>query len=201
MRLRHSLVKTTAYAALVCALAVGCSAIAIRYLQTAITIQLLKYSIGIIGIVWAFSMLAYNKLWDVTDLPGLDFRQHRNIEIEVRSSLQWFWLRAIFLGILGLIMSVPAIIFEAKIALPNWVIRCAFVAFALALFSLRRLWDELEEIRELKSRIKEIERMEKERAEQIKSLKESLKDGWSQDSQLDGFRSEPESNNRNDGII
>jgi len=199
MSSHQSLLKTTAYAALVCMLAVGCSEIAIRYLQTAITIQLLKYSIGIIGIVWAFSMLAYNKLWDVTDLPGLDFRQHRNIEIEVRSSLQWFWLRAIFLGILGLIMSVPAIVFEAKIALPDWIIQAAFVAFALALFSLRRLWDELEEIRELKSRIKEIERMEKDRAEQVKSLKEGLKDGWSQDSQLEGFRAKPENKNKNIG--
>jgi hypothetical protein len=180
---------------LACALAIGCSTIFIRYLPEEITIKLLKYSIGILGIVWAFSMLVYNKLWDVTDLPGLDYKQHRNIEVEIRSRLQWFWLRAFFIGVLALIMSIPAIVAEAKFIVPQLIIHSAFCAFALALFSLRRLWVELEEIRDLKSHIKELERREKEREEQVKILKEGLKEGWSNDQKLDGFRAEVQDKN------
>lgn len=194
--MRHNLVKTTCYAMLACALAMGCSYISIRYLPEEITIKLLKYSIGILAIVWAFSMLVYNKLWDVTDLPGIDYKQHRNIEVEIRSRLQWFWLRAFFLGALAVMMAVPAIVSETNYVVPKIVIYIAFCAFALALFSLRRLWAELEEIRELKSHVKEIERREKERAEQVKLMKEGLKEDWSTDSKLDGYRTDQQNGNK-----
>lgn len=194
--MRHNLVKTTCYAMLACTLAIGCSYISVRYLPEEITIKLLKYSIGILAIVWAFSMLVYNKLWDVTDLPGIDYKQHRNIEVEIRSRLQWFWLRAFFLGALAVMMAVPAIVSEANYVVPKIVIHIAFCAFALALFSLRMLWAELEEIRELKSHVKEIERREKERAEQVKLMKEGLKEGWSTDPKLDGYRTDPHNGNK-----
>jgi len=188
MKHDHNLIKTTCYGVLVCTLAICCSILSIRFVPEEITIKLLKYSIGLIGIVWAFSLLVYNKLWDVTDLPGLDYRQHRNIEVEIRSRLQWFWLRALFLGLLALMMSIPAIVSEAKYIVPNIVIHIAFCSFAMAFYSLRGLWAELEEIRELKSYVKEIERREKERAEQVKALKDAAKDEWSNDHNLDGFR-------------
>jgi len=49
------------------------------------------------------------------------------------------------------------------------------------LFALRGLWSELEEIRELKSYVKAIERREKERAEQVKALKDAHKGQWESD--------------------
>jgi hypothetical protein len=159
-----------------------------RYVPHLVLISLLKYSIGIIGIVWFFSLTVYNKLSDVTDISGLDYRQHRNIELEIRARLHWFWLRAIFLGLLALCMYVPTILNEANLQTPAWVFGIAFAAFALALFALRRLWGELEEIRELKSYVKEIERREKERAEQAKVLKDAHQGKWESDSKLDGFR-------------
>lgn len=189
----NNLINTALYAVLVCGIAIGSSYIATLYLPTIFIVKLLKFLIGIIAIVWAFSMLVYNKLWDITDLPGLDYRQHRNIEIEVRSRLYWFWLRAIFLGLLTIIMYVPSIIHEAEYCLPYWIIRAAFVAFGLALFSLRHLWVELEEIRELKSHVKELERQEKERLDQLKLLKDGAEDNWSQDPNLDGFRASSKS--------
>jgi hypothetical protein len=137
-------------------------------------------------------------LSDVTDLSGLDYHQHRNIEVEIRARLQWFWLRAIFLGLLALIMYVPTILNNAKLNIPVWVIEIAFGALALALFSLRRLWVELEEIRELKSYVKEIERREKERTDQVKILKDGFKDEWKSDPHLDGFRNKPSSDNEQD---
>lgn len=148
---------------------------------------LLKYAIGIIGVVWFISLTVYNKLSEVTDISGLDYHQHRNVESEIRARLQWFWLRAIFLGLLALTMYAPTILAEAKFPIPDWVVGIASGALALALFSLRRLWKELEEIRELKSYVKEIERREKERIDQIKSLKEGQEE-WKPDPLLNGFR-------------
>lgn len=187
---QNNLIKTSCNGILACVASTTITYLLCRYLPEEIIIKLLKYSIGIIGIVWAFSMLVYNKLWDVTDLAGLDYRQHRNIEIEIRSRLQWFWLRALFLGLLALTMAMPAIVSEAKYVVPSLLIYIASCAFALALFSLRGLWAELEEIRELKSYVKEIERLETERANQVKSLKDGLKEDWTPDSQLDGFRND-----------
>lgn len=172
------------------AAAVICGYFASRYVAQAVLVPLLKFTIGIIGVAWLFSLTVYNKLSDVTDIPGLDFRQHRNIELEIHARLQWFWLRAIFLGLIALAIYVPTILSEAKLAIPDWVISVAFGALALGLFSLRRLWGELEEIRELKSYVKEIERREKERADQVKNLKEGVKDDWKSDSRLDGFRND-----------
>jgi len=188
---RQSVLRTTLTgAAIFVAFAVG-GYFVNRYVPQAVITSLLKFAIGIIGVAWFFSLTVYNKLSDVTDLSGLDFRQHRNVEVEIRMRLHWFWLRAIFLGLLALIMYVPTILTEAKLVTPNWVLEAAFGALALALFSLRCLWAELEEIRELRSYVKEIERREKERTDQVKILKEGLKDEWKSDSLLDGFRKDP----------
>ena len=151
----------------------------------------LKYAIGLLGIVWLFSLNVYNKLSDVTDMPGLDYRQHRDIEVEIRTRLSWFWIRALFLGLVAVLLFAPSLLTEAKMCIPAWLFGAAGAALALALFSLRRLWNELEEIRELRSRVKELERREAERTAQLKSLKEGTRAGWSADDRLDGFRNAP----------
>jgi hypothetical protein len=53
----------------------------------------------------------------------------------------------------------------------------------LSLFLLRRVWLELEDIRELRSEVKEIERREKKRTEQVQALKDGVKN-WEDDPQL-----------------
>ena len=185
---RHSVIRTTLIGSVLCVGLGVAGYFSERYVPYLVLISLLKYFIGIIGVVWVFSLTVYNKLSDVTDISGLDYRQHRNIEGEIRARLHWFWLRAIFLGLLALGMYVPTILDEAKLHIPAWVFSAAFAALALALFALRRLWGELEEIRELKSYVKEIERREKERADQVKALKDAHKGKWESDPKLDGFR-------------
>jgi len=151
----------------------------------------LKYAIGVVGVVWLFSLNVYNKLSDSTDMAGLDYRQHRHLEVEIRARLSWFWMRALFLAIVALVLSAPGILLEAKLSVPAWVFGAACAALALALFSLRRLWNELEEIRELKSYIKELERRESERVSQVKRLKDGLSSEWENDERLAGFRHPP----------
>ena len=189
---RPSVLRTALTGVVVFAAAATSGYFASRYTAQGVLVPLLKYTICIIGGAWFFSLTVYNKLSDVTDISGLDFRQHRNIETEISARLHWFWLRAIFLGLLALAIFVPTILSEAKLTIPDWVIAAAFGALALALFSLRRLWGELDEIRELKSYVKEIERREKERADQVKTLKESGKDEWQPDPHLNGFRKDPQ---------
>lgn len=190
-RSRCGVLKTTLMAGAIFMAAVLFGNLATQYLPHNLLIPLLKFSIAIVGVVWFFSLTVYNKLSDITELSGLDFRQHRNIEIEIRARLHGFWLRAIYLGLLALTMYTPSILKEASITIPNWLIGLAFGALALAFFSLKPLWVELEEIRELKSYVKEIERCEKEKTEQLKKLNEGLKTEWQPDSSLDGFRNVP----------
>jgi hypothetical protein len=153
---------------------------------------LLKYAIGLLGIVWLLSVTVYNKLSDVTDMQGLDHRQHRHLEIEVQGRLRWFWAKAASLGLVALAMSAPGIWSDTSIGRgtppPPAVFALAFGAFGLAVFFLRRLWADMEEIRVLRSRVRELERREKERAERVKSLKEDSKGGWPADERLAGFR-------------
>lgn len=193
---KPGVLSIAAIAALITAVAAFAGYFASRYVPEAILTPLLKYAIGVIGVVWFFSLTVYNKLADITDLSGLDFRQHRNIELEIRARMHWFWLRAIFLGLLALTMYVPTILRDAKFPIPGWVIGAAFAALALALFSLRRLWSELEEIRELRSYVKEIERREKERSDQVKTLRDGLKEGWQSDPHLDNFRKDRQKDDR-----
>jgi hypothetical protein len=53
----------------------------------------------------------------------------------------------------------------------------------LSVFMLRRVWLELEDIRELRSEVKEIERREKKRTEQVQALKDGAKN-WEDDPRL-----------------
>jgi hypothetical protein len=184
---RPKLFRATLIALLFFSIAFAGGYFASQYLPHKVIAPLLKYAIGVVGVVWFISLTVYNKLSEVTDISGLDYHQHRNIEIEIRARLHWFWLRAIFLGLLALTMYAPTILNDAEISIPDWVIGIASGAFALALFSLRRLWKELEEIRELKSYVKEIERRENERADHLKLLKDE-KEEWKPDPLLDGFR-------------
>ena len=162
-----------------------------RYIDAVLLAGLLKYAVGVVGVVWIFSLTVYQKLSDVTDMPGLDFRQHRHLEVEIRSRLNWFWLRAMFLATMALALYVPSILVDAKLPVPGWVFGAACAALAVSLFSLWGLWHELEEIRGLRSHIKEIERREIERSAQVKAMKEGTKGAWEPDSKLDGFRTPP----------
>lgn len=164
-----------------------------RYVDAGLFAGLLKYAVGIVGVVWIFSLTVYQKLSDVTDMPGLDFRQHRHLEVEIRARLNWFWLRAMFLATMALALYVPSILVDAKLPVPAWVFGAACAALAVSLFSLWGLWHELEEIRGLRSHIKEIERREAERTTQVKAMKEGLKGPWEPDPKLDGFREPPPS--------
>lgn len=187
-RSRHSVVRTVIGGAVVAAALSAAGYLASLAVAEPVLVGLLKYAIGLVGIVWLFSLNVYNKLSDVTDLAGLDYKQHRNLEIEVRSRLQWFWIRAFFLAVVALAMYLPSIFSDAKIVVPHWVFALSCGALALAIFSLRRLLSEMEEIRELRSHIKELERREKEREEIVKGLRTDAKSSWTPDPQLDGFR-------------
>ncbi|OAI05296.1 hypothetical protein A1353_00210 [Methylomonas methanica] len=157
-------------------------------------ISFLKYSTVLLGIVWAFSMIVYNKLYDLTELAAIDYKQHRGLESAIRLRLQWFWFRAVVLGICSLIINVPMFMKDGGLAITPAIFSIAFGTLMLSLFLLRRVWLELEDIRELRSEVKEIERREKKRTDQIQALKEGAKN-WEDDPRLDniGPRSETDS--------
>lgn len=146
-------------------------------------ISFLKYSTVLLGIVWAFSMIVYNKLYDLTELAAIDYKQHRGLESAIRLRLQWFWFRAVILGLCSLVINVPMFMKDGGLALTPLIFSIAFGVLMLSLFLLRRVWLELEDIRELRSEVKEIERREKKRTEQVQVLKEGAKN-WEDDPRL-----------------
>lgn len=157
-------------------------------------ISFFKFATILLGVVWAFSMLVYNKLSDLTDLPGIDYRQHRGLESAIQLRLQWFWFRAGALGIAALVANLPMFLNDGGMRPMPLAFAVAAAALALALFLLRRVWAELEDIRALRSEVKELERREAQRAEQIQSLKEGVAE-WEPDPKLgsSGKKSEGDS--------
>lgn len=149
-------------------------------------ISLIKYATVILAVVWGFSMAVYNKLSDLTEIDGIDYRQHRGLEVAIQLRLQWFWYRATLLGFVGLSANLPMFMKDGGITPPPWAFSVAFGSLALALYLLRRVWAELEEIRALRSEVKELERMEEKRAEQVRSLKNGTEE-WSPDARLSGI--------------
>jgi HAMP domain-containing protein len=131
-------------------------------------------------------MLVYNKLSDLTDLPGIDYKQHRGLESAIQLRLQWFWFRAGALAIAGLVANLPMFLKDGGITPTPWTFAIATAALALALFLLRRVWAELEDIRELRSEVKELERREGQRTEQIQTLRDGVAE-WESDPNLKGF--------------
>lgn len=146
-------------------------------------ISLLKYSTVLLGIIWAFSMIVYNKLYDLTELAAIDYKQHRGLESAIRLRLQWFWFRAVVLGISSLIINIPMFLKDGGLTTTPLVFSIAFGVLMLSVFMLRRVWLELEDIRELRSEVKEIERREKKRTEQVQALKDGAKN-WEDDPRL-----------------
>lgn len=149
-------------------------------------ISVFKYATVLLGVVWAFSMIVYNKLSDLTDLPGIDYKQHRGLESAIQLRLQWFWFRAVVLGIAGLTANLPMFLTDGGIVPRQWTFAIAAGSLALALFLLRRVWAELEDIRELRSEIKELGRREQQRSEQMQALKDGVAK-WESDPQLGGL--------------
>jgi len=160
-------------------------------------ISFLKYSTVLLGIVWAFSMIVYNKLYDLTELAAIDYKQHRGLESAIRLRLQWFWFRAVVLGICSLIINVPMFMKDGGIAITPTIFSIAFGVLMLSLFLLRRVWLELEDIRELRSEVKEIERREKKRTDQVQTLKEGAKN-WEDDPRLTNPSLQSETDNESD---
>ena len=190
-RKRSGVLRVTLIGGLVTFAAVGIGYWIGTKFAAAMLASVLKYLLGVVAIVWAFSLAVYHKLSDVTDIPGLDYLQHRNLENEIRSRLHWYYFRLLFLGLLALVIAFPSILVEAKVPVPIWLFGLAFGAVGLLGLSLARLWNELEEIRGLKSYVKELERREQLRDAQVSELKDGRKAGWEPDPKLDGFRESP----------
>lgn len=75
--------------------------------------------------------------------------------------------------------------------LPRAVYAVSLGALALSIYLLRRTWTELEDIRQFKSYVKELEREEKARAEKVAALSKLDSAKWDEDPRLDGFRKTP----------
>ncbi|AOJ81811.1 hypothetical protein WS86_15130 [Burkholderia savannae] len=150
---------------------------------------ILKYGTAIVGIVWAFSLYVYNKLTDLTDTSGLSYRQHRNVELEVRVRLHLFWWRSAVLVVTAIAVNSPGIALDSGYTtLPRFIYAVSLGALALSIYLLRRTWAELEDIRQFRSYVKELEREEKARAEKVAALSKLDSSKWEDDPLLDGFR-------------
>jgi hypothetical protein len=151
--------------------------------------SILKYATGLVGLVWFFSLYVYNKLTDLTETSGLDHRQHLDVELEVRVRLHWFWWRAAILLCCSIIMNIPAIAVETRLSVGVLFYVAGFVALALAAFMLRRVWAELEDIRQFRSYVKRLDRENAALTAQAAGLTATKLTEWQPDPTLDGFRS------------
>ena len=139
---------------------------------------LLRYSTGVIAIVWAFTMLVYGKIFDLTDMPGLRAREHTNLEHEVRSWIHSFWIKGLFLLLMALAVNLPQFLADAHLNVTASVFAVATVALAWSIQSIVALFSDLEDIRRLRSRVKQLERADAERAAASALLAADLAKPW-----------------------
>lgn len=138
--------------------------------------EFLKTTCILIGVIWAFCIHVYNKLFELTDLSGITGRQHERLESIVHQRLKHFWLKAFLIGILGLVAMFPSIAKEAdgencSICVSNPLqIYFAYSAIGIAIFMLIRLLIAQEEIRRTCSIIKKNEREENERNSRLEEM-------------------------------
>ncbi len=190
----HKMIRKVSIGFFFCLLGGGCGLLLAAIVPEKILVSATSYVTIFLGIVWAFSMNVYSRLSDLTDLPGIDYRQHRNLEREIRNRLRRFWWRAIALGAIGLAANLPVLLSNGAIPIGSWAFSVAGGAFALAIFLLHLIWAELEDIRGLRSKAKEMERKEQQRLAQLALLRKE--DAWEADPMLKGLDSEAEENGR-----
>ncbi len=142
---------------------------------------MLRYSTGVIGIVWAFTMLVYGKVFDITDMPGLRAREHANLEHEVRSWIHSFWIKGMFLLLMAAGVNLPQFMLDAKLTPAPLHFSIAFVSLAWSVQSIVGLFSDMEEIRRLRSRVKHLERQDSERAAASALLSAGMAQPWEPD--------------------
>jgi hypothetical protein len=142
--------------------------------------EFLKTTCVLIGVIWAFCIHVYNKLFELTDLSGITGRQHERLETVVHDRLKHFWLKAFIIGALGLIAMFPSISKEADgsncitacVSSPIQIY-CAYAAIGVAILMLIRLLIAQEEIRRTCSMIKKNEREEAEVEKRLSELNQT----------------------------
>ena len=137
--------------------------------------KLLQATSVVIGVVWASSLHVYTKLIEVTDAEQLTYKEHERLEHFVHQRLNWFWLKAFAIGVLGLVVSLPAIYQDAtdNAFVPAFLIYLGYASLGVACYMLARLLLIQEEIRAYQSALKQEWRKEQARKEIIHRISES----------------------------
>lgn len=137
--------------------------------------DILKMSTVIVGVVWAFSIHIYNKLFDLTDVSGMTYEEHERLEFFVHNRLANFWRSAFLIGILGMLAWMPSIYREAtKSTVPLYIILIGAFAIGVASYMLARLLIIQEEIRVFRSQLKQNARKEEERKKLLGEFKNEV---------------------------
>ncbi|GGX52087.1 hypothetical protein GCM10010946_33390 [Undibacterium squillarum] len=158
------------------------------FLRESFIQAILKLLVSTNVAIWGFAWLAYGKLSDTTDVTALDYMQHRRLDEIIRKKNERFWKSACILVIVAIVMVLPSIYADSAIDIPRITYGASFSAYAFALIFFFSSIRQLEEIREFKSKIKEQERQEKLRSEQLQKITSTDTKPWETDPNLNGFR-------------
>lgn len=145
----------------------------------------LKTTSVIAGVVWGFSVIVFNKLSDLTEIPGIDYKQHRNLEMRIHQELRLFWVRSVLLAGAAFAMNLPSFEFAGTKAVSQWNFSLAGGALGFAVFLLRSVVGHLEDVRVFRSAVKEAQRIDEEAERQLRDLK--LEKPWERDPRLATF--------------
>lgn len=153
---------------------------------------LMRISIPVVALITSISVPAYNYISDLNNISNLKYRQLLNVNEKIDKKLSNFWYTRIFLIILVLALCVPGLLFENN-AYQNKNITVSIFGLELLIISyvllqLIMMCRDINDARRLKARMKEKEHLERKTQEQIKVLKDGIKNGWQEDQHLEGFR-------------
>lgn len=155
---------------LLCGLAGLCAALLLEPQQLS---NLLKWVLGIFAFLWSVLLGFMAKVSDITDVPGITYQQHQELDRAVQQKLGRLWALARANILAATFLLIPTMLLEKGISVAPWVAAVigGVVGGAVSCILLYEIW--LEELRSFRSALKQKEREEKARETVLKKLEQA----------------------------
>jgi hypothetical protein len=155
---------------LMCALAGLCAALLLEPQQLS---SLLKWVLGIFAFLWSVLLGFMAKVSDITDVPGITYQQHQELDRVVQQKLSRLWALARTNILAATSLLIPTMLLEKGIAIAPWiaVVIGGLVGVAVSCILLYEIW--LEDLRSFRSGLKQKEREEKAKDALLKKLEQA----------------------------
>jgi len=137
---------------------------------TSLISEVFAWASGAAAAAWALAFYGFGKLSELTELPALYARQHSRVEVLVARYTRRLWGQGALLAVSALASALPALLLQSQTSVPEYVFWIAGAALGVVLSCVLRSYFLIEHVRKFKSEMRQQDRREAARREQLKTL-------------------------------